>query len=106
MAGEHLITPIVAGPGNANTIKDSGTVNPGTGSDATPQVAVLTVGLGNNNTALIYAGPAAAAINANTVCTVNPTTGAITAAAGNHTTLQAIASGEYAWCRQTATFQT
>lgn len=60
-----------------------------------------TVVYGADNTQWAY-GLASAAISADTVCTYNASTYAITAAAGNHTSGVALASGEYGWVRLTA----
>lgn len=59
-----------------------------------------TVVVGDENSYWAY-GQASAAITAG-ACTFNGTTFAITATAGNHTAPVAIASGDYAWVRQTA----
>lgn len=56
--------------------------------------------LGDDANMWVY-GQASAAISAG-VCTFTKATGAITAAAGNHTAPVAIPSGSYAWVRVTA----
>lgn len=58
--------------------------------------------LGNDNYIYIY-GKASAAIPAG-ACTIDPSTYAITAAAGRHQALKAIAINEYAWVRDNTKF--
>ena len=66
------------------------------------QMALGTVLYGADNSQWVL-GQASAAINADAVCTLNASTFAITAAAGNHTNGSvALASGDQGWVYLTA----
>lgn len=68
-------------------------------TSSTPLFALQTNILGDDGNQWVY-GQASAAITAG-VCTYTNSTGAITAAAGNHTAPVNIANGDYAWVRLT-----